>query len=134
MSDWFSLLITLASPIGARESSGLALRQLFQEPEELRERDRGGLCTVDDVFACRTESGNGEGHRNPVIASRVDLRSVKALVPRNRQAILELNELRTHCLQVLRYKRDSVGLLYAKLFRIANLDSIVRVWSDRSEH
>ena len=62
-------------------ASRSALAQLVQQREELGERDRRTLRTMNLCLPCSPQRGDREGHGNPVIAPRVDLRPMQRLPP-----------------------------------------------------
>src|SRR5260370_38609206 len=95
--------------------------------EELRERDRSCLSSMNLRLTAGPQCRNRKGHGDPVVRSRVDHCAMKLLTSGNGQPILELGELSAHGTQVLRNHSNAIRLLHPKLLCIANSMSVARI-------
>ena len=69
-----------------------------------------------------------------MIAEGFEFRAVQRLSAGDLQAVFAFFHLRSHRAQVRGDGGDAVRFLHAQLFRIAHLDSLLRIRSDRSQH
>src|SRR5262249_22659299 len=79
------------------------------------------------------QARDGEAHADAVIAVRVEFGTVQRQTSADTHAVFELLDLGAHAAQVLGGDRDAVGFLHAQLARIADLDTLRRIRSDRGQ-
>src|ERR1700687_2945813 len=88
-------------------------RYLPQDREKSWKRYRGRICVIDSRFGVSPQSGNREGHSYTVVAERVECGRTKMLAARHSQAIRAGFGCDPHAAEVLYYRGDAVGFLYA---------------------
>jgi len=71
--------------------------------------DHGGVSSLDLRFSFCPQCSHCEGHRDSVVAKRIQRSSVQFLAAGNSQTVVKLFYLSTHQAQVGRDARDSVG-------------------------
>src|SRR5258706_15059950 len=94
----------------------------FEQIKKFRKRYGHAIRVFNFSVTFCHESRNAEGHRETMIATRINLSTAQISSPRDAQTIFELCDLRAHCPEVLRRRRDPIGFLYPQLSGVADFD------------
>src|SRR5205807_6151930 len=78
------------------------------------------VCILDNCFTVGKKSGNGESHRDSMIAKAGQSRAAQRRRPVNLEAIVELDDLHTHRAQVLRDRGNAIGFFDPQLVGVTN--------------
>src|SRR5262249_47858396 len=114
------LLITLGgTPFLATDRNGAAA-EAREQLEKAGEGNVSPFGTVDQRFTSGGEPGDGEAHRNSMVAHGIDRRPLQARRPAHDHSVLQLFHLSGHVSKAASHLRDAVRFFVAQLGRAAN--------------
>lgn len=129
LSDW-------AAGKGSKTREGTLLGEAAKFVEEGGVGDGGAVGVEDAGFAGGGERSNSKGHGDAVVSARFDLGAVQFSggAPFDAQTIRPLFDLGAHTLEIFGEGGDAVAFLDAEFCGVANLNSLLGIRPESSEH